>query len=250
MNKISLEIISANSKIVPVLWQQPNIANIQRLYYIKGGSGYILQENGRKEPFRKNCIYIFPHNLRQSFLTDAHDPLDHIYFDFFSTPPIIAPQPLIYPVMPGSALAGAIPFLDRLLQELSSDDTGNSHCVQSEILSSALNTLLALLHREQAIPFSRDQQISQILAYIHQNYSAPLSVELLAKGMGFAPNAFIRRFKRSMGQTPYAYIKNYRLMKAKALLDEGVTVARTAELVGYENGSSLSRALAAKRNSF
>ena len=69
----------------------------------------------------------------------------------------------------------------------------------------------------------------------------------LALEAGFAPNAFIRHFKRVMGQTPYAYIKDYRLMKATELLSQGVTVARAAELVGYENGSSLSRALAEKR---
>ena len=206
----------------------------------------MVRDDGTKDLFQKGCIYIFPHNLKQQFVADRDDPMDHIFFDFFSTPPIIAPQPLVYPVKEGSTVAAAFRFLDQLLREFRQENKVEWER-QKQINRAALEMILQMLDSEREIPFSRDQTISRTLEYIHGRYSTALSVEELATEAGFAPNAFIRRFKRVMGQTPYAYIKDYRLMKASELLTQGVTVARAAELVGYENGSSLSRALAAKR---
>lgn len=242
MERLDLQIIAVGSRKTPAVWQQPSITNIQRLYYIKGGTGHICREDGDRIPFEKNKIYIFPHNLPQSFEADPHDPLDHIYFDFFSTPPIIAPEPLVYEVKSQSTLEQAVIFLDGLLGELQ-----KAVSERQALLSAALEMTLHLLHGETPIPFSKDGVIGRVLAYMHSHYAAPLSVEAFARKEGFAPNAFIRRFKRVMGQTPYAYLKDYRLMQASKLLAEGVTVAKAAELVGYENGSSLSRALSKKR---
>lgn len=242
MERIDLQIIAAGNRKTPAVWQQPCITNIQRLYYIKGGTGYIHTEDGGRIPFEKNSIYIFPHNLPQSFEADNRDPLDHIYFDFLSTPPIIAPEPLVYRVIPQSTLEGAVAFFGGLLQERQKEESGE----KQRLLSAALELLLRLLDKESPLPLSQDRVIARALAYIHGHYRAPLTVAELARREGFAPNAFIRRFKRVMGQTPYAYLKDYRLMRAAALLKEGMTVARAAELVGYENASSLSRALAKK----
>lgn len=246
MEEVSLTIRSADSTKTPDPWQQPCDVNIQRLYYIKGGRGYMVREDGTKELFQKGCIYIFPHNLKQYFVADPDNPMDHVYFDFFSTPPIIASQPLVFPVKEDSAVAEAFRFLDRLLREFKRDKQVDWE-KQKQINRTALEMVLRLLSVEREIPFSRDQAVSGSLARIHAAYGSDLSVEDLALEAGFAPNAFIRHFKRVMGQTPYAYIKDYRLMKATELLSQGVTVARAAELVGYENGSSLSRALAGKR---
>ena len=249
MESVTLEILSASTTRAPSPWSLPCVTNIQRLYYIKGGKGYIIQEDGSKEPFQKGSIYIFSHNLKQQFVADADDPMDHIYFDFISTPPIIAPQPLIYPIRAGSHVANLVVFLDNLMKEnLELSDVSENILQQRErILCSGLEILLRLLSEERSIPFSNDAAISRVLVFIHENYRNNLSVEILATEAGFAPNSFIRRFKQIMGQPPYAYVKEYRLMKACELLSKGVTVAQAAEQVGYENGSSLSRALADRR---
>jgi hypothetical protein len=54
---------------------------------------------------------------------------------------------------------------------------------------------------------------------------------------------FIRRFRRAMGQTPYAYLRTYRLALAKQAIASGNTLTQAAEKVGYQNAASLSRAL-------
>ena len=249
MEEIKLEIRSASTTKVSLPWGKPCPVSIQRLYYIKGGIGYFVREDGQKERLQKGNIYIYPKNLKEQFSSDPEDPMDHAYFDFLSTPPIIAPQPLIYPVKPGSSVAEFITFLDRLLQEHNAENRVSRSCWQQRkrILCNVLEALLRMLSEEKAIPFSNDAAVSAALELIHTHYSQNLSVEVLAAKAGFAPNSFIRHFKRVMGQTPYAYLKDYRLLKACELLSEGMTIAQAAEQVGYENGSSLSRALAGQR---
>ena len=76
-------------------------------------------------------------------------------------------------------------------------------------------------------------------------FAQPLTVAELAREAGFEENYFIRRFRAAMGQTPYAYLRNYRLMEARRLLEAGETLTRTAPRVGYETAAALSRALCA-----
>lgn len=56
---------------------------------------------------------------------------------------------------------------------------------------------------------------------------------------------FIRRFRRVVGQTPYAYLRTYRLALARQALASGDTLTQAAEKVGYQDAASLSRALRA-----
>ena len=249
MEEIKLKIRTAGTTKVSFPWGNPCALSLQRVYYIKGGKGYYIGEDGQKERLQKGNIYIYPKNLKAQFASDPDDPLDHLFFDFYSTPPIIAPQPLVYSVTAGSSVAEFIAFLECLLQEHNETSRGYKGRWQQRkrILCSALDTLLRMLSEEKPIPFSNDTAVSAALEFIHAHYSQNLSVEVLAAEAGFAPNSFIRRFKRVMGQTPYAYLKDYRLLKACELLSEGVTVAEAAEQVGYENGSSLSRALAGQK---
>jgi methylphosphotriester-DNA--protein-cysteine methyltransferase len=46
-----------------------------------------------------------------------------------------------------------------------------------------------------------------------------------------------------MGMTPYAYLRAYRLIKAQALIDGGMSIAAASVCVGYESAEALSRAL-------
>lgn len=46
-----------------------------------------------------------------------------------------------------------------------------------------------------------------------------------------------------MGQTPYAYLRTYRLALAKQAIASGNTLTQAAEKGGYQNAASLSRAL-------
>ena len=102
---------TCGARKVPLSWQQRPSIEMQRLYLIRGGRGYFLHADGTPEPFVRDTFYVFPHNLKARFFSDAADPIDHVFFDFLSAPPIVAPRPLVYPAgdSPLRELAALLP---------------------------------------------------------------------------------------------------------------------------------------------
>ncbi len=263
MKSMTIFIHQAAQGFAPSDWQKNSIPNIHRLYYIIGGKGRMIDEDGQVTRFEAGKIYLLPCNMSYSLESDPERPIEHIYFDFISIPPIVSKSPIIYDVEPGSALAGIVSTAAALLPKRSTDrivrpdriplDYGQIPDAVSgssdelcQLIYSLFDTLLRLLQRERELPFLTDSVINESLELIKHSYSSRISVAEIAANAGFEVNHFIRRFKRVMGITPYAYLRNYRLLKARALISQGLTIAEAAERVGYENASSLSRAFRIK----
>ncbi len=259
MQNISLFIEQAGKGKVPFGWFRKQTINIQRLYYIKSGDGYMVDESGARTPFLAHHMYLFPHNYNQEFVSHPDNPIDHIYIDFATTPPIIAKSPLIYPVGNGSSLMRMVDLLDSLLIERCPDPShrieppaffsevtdaeSGSYEEYKQLLHTLIAGLLTMLSYQKEIPFSQDPVVTGALEYMRTNYAASVNIEEVAGHFGYNVNHFIRRFRSVMGITPYAYLRHYRLSKARALIAGGMAVSEAAERVGYESASGLFRAL-------
>lgn len=255
MNNIRLFIDHLGSGYAPGDWWLKNHDEMQRLYYIKGGTGYFWLDKSTRVQFEKGKIYVFPHNMHVNFETTTEDPINHIYFDFISYPPIISTAPVVYDVEPDSSVMRTLDLLESLFRQYDmprmterkipriAEAPAGSFDEKRQILYNSLLLLLNLLSEERELPFSNDAVINDVLAYIRKHYMEPITVSELAEHCGFVVNYFIRRFKSVMGQTPYSYLRSYRLLCARELLATGYTLLQTAEMVGYDNASSLSRAL-------
>ncbi len=78
--------------------------------------------------------------------------------------------------------------------------------------------------------------IQNISADIYKNPNKPISLELLAKRYTYSKNQLINIFKSETGQTPYCYITNMRLIRAKQLLASSITpINLIAEQTGFDN---------------
>lgn len=247
MNSLNVRINYWGCKIAPPEWGLSHAIRIQRLYYIKGGCASYIDGSGHPAPFLRGKIYVMPYNFLCRFKNSLTDPIDHIFFDFFSTPPIIAPEPLIYDVAEGSSLRHMLTMLEQLFSEIGNDELSLLP-TERQLIEQLLSAVLSMLSMQSHIPFIDDPSVCDTLEYIHQNYALPISTQDLAGRAGFEVNYFIRRFKSVMCTTPYAYLRSYRLLKASEQLFGGATVVQAAEAVGYENASSLSRALASISN--
>ncbi len=258
MKYVSLFIERIGKCRVPEGWEhEREFINIQRLYYIKGGRGRYRAQDGKMHEFEAGKIYIFPYNFYQEFESDPKDRIDHIFIDFVSTPPIIASDALVYDIKENTPLADMVAIFDKLIIERNlieysnhplkferiNDAENGSSLEHKQILYSLIHSLLMLLSREREIPFSSDTLVASTLKHIHRHYSSNISISELAKESGYHVNHFIRRFRTVMGLSPYAYLRNYRIWRAKELIAGGVGITQAAELVGYENASSLSRAI-------
>jgi len=250
---ISLFIDVVGAGTVPPGWYVRDRIKKQRLYYIRSGKGSFTDAAGNRIPFESGKIYIHPYNLVAEYESDPDDPIDHIYFDFISSPPIISDTPPVYEVKSGSALEHTIRAVEAMLSELGKHQrfadvtvhwrilTGDSE--YSHIFRHVLSLILFELSVIKPLPFSSDETVNKTLEYIKINYNTPITVSELAELAGFELNYFIRLFKKVMGMTPHAYLRSYRLLKAKALISQGKTLSEASALVGYESASSLSRAL-------
>ncbi|NEA87195.1 AraC family transcriptional regulator [Streptomyces sp. SID7958] len=70
---------------------------------------------------------------------------------------------------------------------------------------------------------------------------APPSLAELAAGLGLSRYQLLRAFRTTMGVPPYAWLAQYRVTRARALLDAGLRPAEAAALVGFADQAHLTR---------
>ncbi len=85
------------------------------------------------------------------------------------------------------------------------------------------------------------QAVRLIKEYLHDNFSSNISLEQLEKITHFNRSYIIRIFRQAVGMPPYNYLTQIRVRKAKQLLQEGISIADTAILVGMSDQSHLNR---------
>ncbi|MFJ5638537.1 AraC family transcriptional regulator [Streptomyces sp. NPDC093223] len=71
--------------------------------------------------------------------------------------------------------------------------------------------------------------------------TAPPSLAALASDLGLSRYQLLRAFRTTMGVPPYAWLAQYRVTRARALLDSGVRPAEAAALVGFADQAHLTR---------
>ena len=79
------------------------------------------------------------------------------------------------------------------------------------------------------------------LQYIDEHIGGSLSVEVLARHVGYSATYFTKKFKRALGVTPTEYIANLRISFAKQYLAAGnLSVQEIAVALGFCDASYFS----------
>lgn len=245
-------------KAVGKWWLHDRI-KMQRLYYIIGGKGEYRDSDGVFKPMEHGKIYIFPYNFYADFRTDACDGLEHMYFDFLSAPHIIKNTPIIYDVPDGSEIKFLAEYAMRLFERFdlpqmtekkvsyTASALHGGFDEERQIIYGTLSQILLTLSHIREIPFLKDDIVGDAVKYIRENVGGDLSLKSISANFGYEMHYFIRRFKDVMNETPHAYIRNYRLLRAKELLAQGYSCDETAKKVGYMSGKSLYNALSSQK---
>jgi AraC-like DNA-binding protein len=93
--------------------------------------------------------------------------------------------------------------------------------------------LLALAAAESA-----SNPVSAVLEYVRAHLAEPLTVADMADLVCLSPSAFAHLFRDVTGRSPYQFVKEMRLDRARELLVDGhLTVARISKEVGYASVS-------------
>lgn len=128
----------------------------------------------------------------------------------------------------------------RFLQSL---DTGADRRVLAPIYLQEI--VYRVLQREQ---FSRmlyiaakqagANPVSAALTYIGEHYSEPVTVNDMAEKVNLSPSSFSHLFREVTGRSPYQFLKEIRLDKARELLLDGrLSVTDVSRAVGYSSAS-------------
>jgi len=92
-----------------------------------------------------------------------------------------------------------------------------------------------------------DAQIGRALALIHARPDAPWTVESLGAEVAMSRSAFAERFAAMVGMGPAAYLAEWRLQRALAMLEDGRdSIQQIAAANGYQSPAAFSRAFSAK----
>ncbi len=91
------------------------------------------------------------------------------------------------------------------------------------------------------------KEMSDILEFIHSNYSSKITIELLTKQFNINRNTLNQRFTELTGFTPISYLIQHRLKVAESLLvNTRVPVYEICERVGFSELSNFMRSFKKK----
>ncbi len=154
------------------------------------------------------------------------------------------------PAMPMAGIAVStlaaemIDATTRLVRLLDSpgDIAALAPLAEREILYRLLRSDQGARLRQIAAGEGRMRQINRVIAWIKENYAAPLSIDELAAIACMSPSALHHHFKQVTAMSPLRYQKQIRLQEARRLiLAEASDAASAGHAVGYDSPSQFSR---------
>lgn len=89
---------------------------------------------------------------------------------------------------------------------------------------------------ETCIPECREE-IDRACEFLSKHYAENITLEQICNYVGLSKSTLLRAFTKSKGITPYRYLENYRISKAKSLLEQGATPLEAAMQTGYSDQS-------------
>lgn len=86
-------------------------------------------------------------------------------------------------------------------------------------------------------------RIGRIMVFIEEHLEEPLSLDRLADEANLSKYYFSRLFRDEIGQTPWAYVREARIKKAKTLLEQGISPAAVAVETGFFDQSHFTKVM-------
>ena len=129
-----------------------------------------------------------------------------------------------------------LPALEGTLRELAyyeGDDYG-----RTLLFTTKLAAIMDMLgHHTGHMPAAEPTLSGQLVRYVNDMLYDYVTVERLAEHFFLSTSQFSRLFKEATGASPWAYITAKRLIRAKELLQDGMSAKKAAEDCGFNDYS-------------
>lgn len=131
-------------------------------------------------------------------------------------------------------------YFSQINREYTFKEKGHQFIIQGLILQ-----ILGLIDRKGNELISNlnnyTEEAIMITDYIKNNIHTQLTLQSVATYAGYSPAYFSKYFKELLGISFKKYLDKMKILAAKSMLSEGLTVSQTAERLGYDNISSFCR---------
>ena len=143
----------------------------------------------------------------------------------------------------------SIEIIKNIIQDIQGCD--NSNEFGSEILKESLFVKLMVLMNRLFLNSDKnrdmediqyDKTIEGVLNYINSNLENDLSIDTIASNFFISKYYLMRKFKSQIGSSIHNYIIQKRLILAKSLISEGLTMSNVCSKCGFNDYSSFVRA--------
>ena len=106
----------------------------------------------------------------------------------------------------------------------------------------ALLRLISLLIQQYGRPFEGcvpecGEEVEKACAFMERHYAERIYLDQICRCAGLSKSTLLRAFVRSKGVTPYSYLENIRIGRAKELLEQGVPPVEAALRTGFSDQS-------------
>ncbi len=212
--------------------------NKHQLYYLEGGAAFF---NTPKKSFfvPANHFLWIPSGLEHNIIFRTKVKMVHnIYIPtHLQTDNIrLETNAGIYPVT--NLLAEMINYTLTWKGEIREDDSVKYQFLitLNNIIAEAANIPLPI-----ALPTTKNENLSNILKYIHRNIDQPLSLDFIAEEFSYSTRTLSRLFQNNLNTSFLQYVKLTRIIRAmELLLQTDLTISEITFRCGYNNLSSFS----------
>lgn len=219
----------------PIDWKVDERGSIfHRVYYVYSGFA-VYEGNNQSVELKKGHIYVFPANRAYRINQDPNEPLKCLWFHVTISPVIL--NPIINFDITQNIIASNL--IKTIVSAVESElDKTNSKILIEQLL----NSLLYLIGLSENFVILNNENLNNIIAYIHTNYMKSITNQSLCMFCGYDKSYFIRLFEKVLGVSPQKYLLNYRMSMAVGLIKNNIPISEVAFKVGYTDSKAFCRA--------
>ena len=213
----------------PLHWLSAPMYLINRIYYICGGTAYY--DHSDAIPLKPGFLYVFRASPEFHVSQAESDPVDHVYFDFFTYQKLLDVDYLEIDV-------SLFPQLKRILTAAMEDF--NAPPFPFSLVEAYFQIVIYHLQGFLKINNHYAPLTTAALSYIHQTDISSLSVAAIANYLSVNVNYFIRCFQKDLKITPHRYIAMLKADMARAYIGKGMRISEVSDMLGFSSVSAFS----------
>ena len=136
----------------------------------------------------------------------------------------------------GAAICRSLPKLQKLSEQENTEFQIRN--TLSEIWLCLIKEIEQQLNNRPADSLRKKERIRFMLQYIYTHYAEKITLEDIAASANVSEREALRTFKKALGKAPFDYLNEYRLDKARELLETtDLTITEIAVSTGFSDSA-------------